>query len=83
MYVARNEIICRQRGTKWHAGKNVHLGRDFTVNASVDGWVKFETDYDNRKTFIHVVPEIKPDLKVPVAHLIDYSVAMMSTIKNA
>ena len=36
------EIIVRQRGTKFHPGKNVGLGKDFTIFAMIDGVVKFE-----------------------------------------
>jgi large subunit ribosomal protein L27 len=36
------QIICRQRGTKFHPGKGVGLGRDFTIFATTDGVVKFE-----------------------------------------
>lgn len=35
-------IIVRQRGTKFHIGKNVRLGRDFTIYSLIDGQVKFE-----------------------------------------
>ena len=35
-------IIIRQRGTKFHVGNNVRLGRDFTIYALIDGEVKFE-----------------------------------------
>ena len=40
--VKTGQILVRQRGTKFHAGKNVGLGRDFTLFALVDGIVKFE-----------------------------------------
>ena len=36
------EIIVRQRGTKFHPGKNVGLGKDFTIFAKIAGVVKFE-----------------------------------------
>ncbi|MBU6154084.1 MAG: 50S ribosomal protein L27 [Bdellovibrionales bacterium] len=36
------QIICRQRGTKFHPGKGVGIGRDFTIFAKTDGVVKFE-----------------------------------------
>lgn len=36
------QIICRQRGTKFHAGKNVGIGRDFTIFSLINGVVKFE-----------------------------------------
>ncbi len=35
-------IILRQRGTKFYVGKNVRLGRDFTIYAVAEGQVKFE-----------------------------------------
>ena len=51
--VARaGSIICRQKGTKWHAGKNVGVGRDWTIFSLVDGTVKF--DREGRR--INVVP---------------------------
>lgn len=34
-------IIVRQKGTKFHSGKNTKLGKDFTVFATADGTVKF------------------------------------------
>lgn len=37
-------IIVRQRGTKYHPGKNVGLGRDFTIFALKDGVVEFAKD---------------------------------------
>ena len=35
-------IIVRQRGTKFHLGRNVRMGRDFTIYAIAEGKVKFE-----------------------------------------
>jgi large subunit ribosomal protein L27 len=40
--VVTGNIIMRQRGTRIHPGRNVGLGRDFTLFALVDGKVKFE-----------------------------------------
>lgn len=40
--VKSGQIIVRQRGTEFHAGKNVGIGRDFTIYAVIDGVVKFE-----------------------------------------
>jgi large subunit ribosomal protein L27 len=45
-------IICRQKGTKWHAGKNVGIGRDWTIYSLIEGTVKF--DQEGRR--INVVP---------------------------
>lgn len=41
-------IIVRQRGTVYHPGKNVGLGRDFTLFALVDGVVEFRKTKSNR-----------------------------------
>ena len=40
--VTAGSIIVRQRGTKFHPGKNVGLGKDFTIFALTDGFVKFD-----------------------------------------
>jgi large subunit ribosomal protein L27 len=40
--VRAGNILVRQRGTKFHAGENVGLGRDFTLFSLIDGVVKFE-----------------------------------------
>lgn len=39
--VSAGSIIVRQKGTKFHVGKNVGMGRDFTIFAKIDGKVKF------------------------------------------
>ena len=48
-------IIVRQRGTTYHPGKNVGVGRDFTLFALIDGLVEFKKGKSNR-TFISVTP---------------------------
>ena len=40
--VSAGSIIVRQRGTKFHPGKNTGLGKDFTIFALKDGVVKFD-----------------------------------------
>lgn len=47
--VRPGSIIVRQRGTKFHVGNNVGLGRDFTIYSLIDGEVKFEPIARNRK----------------------------------
>ncbi len=55
--VNAGQILVRQRGTKFHAGDNVGLGRDHTLFAKSTGEVKYTTKRDN-KTFVSiVVPE--------------------------
>jgi len=41
-YAAPGNIICRQRGTRWRPGKNVGIGRDWTIFSLVEGTVKFD-----------------------------------------
>jgi large subunit ribosomal protein L27 len=48
-------IIVRQRGTSYHPGKNVGVGRDFTLFALNDGVVEFKKTKDD-KTVVSVVP---------------------------
>ncbi len=48
-------ILVRQRGTTWHAGRNVGVGKDHTLFALVDGKVQFATKAKGR-TYVSVVP---------------------------
>jgi large subunit ribosomal protein L27 len=51
-YAKAGSIICRQRGTRWRPGRNVGLGRDYTIFALVEGHVKF--DQGGRR--INIIP---------------------------
>ncbi|OAA31844.1 50S ribosomal protein L27 [Kosmotoga arenicorallina S304] len=53
--VKAGTIIIRQRGTKIHPGKNVGMGRDFTLYALIDGKVHFETK--NKRKYVSVYAE--------------------------
>ena len=46
--VLAGNVIARQRGTKWHAGRNVGTGRDHTLFALIDGRVEFRTKTKGR-----------------------------------
>jgi len=48
-------IILRQRGTEYHAGKNVGVGKDFTLFALTNGVVEFKKGKGD-KTFVSVNP---------------------------
>ena len=48
-------VIVRQRGTVYHPGKNVGVGRDFTLFALTDGLVEFKKGRNNR-TIVSVAP---------------------------
>jgi len=53
--VIPGNIIVRQRGTKWHPGKNVGIGTDHTIFAKIEGIVKFVKSARNNRIFIDVV----------------------------
>jgi large subunit ribosomal protein L27 len=53
--VKAGNIIVRQRGTEFHPGVNVGMGRDHTLFALVDGTVKFGRRADNRM-FVSIQP---------------------------
>jgi large subunit ribosomal protein L27 len=52
-------IIVRQRGTKFHPGNNVGIGRDYTLFSLIDGLVKFEAVSRDRKR-VSVYPYERP-----------------------
>ncbi len=53
--VVAGNIIARQRGTKWHPGSNVGVGRDHTLFALIDGRVEFRAKTKGR-VFVSVLP---------------------------
>jgi large subunit ribosomal protein L27 len=54
--VLAGNIIVRQRGTKYHAGVNVGIGRDHTLFAKSDGRVKFGRKGPKNRLFVSVEP---------------------------
>ena len=54
--VSAGSIIVRQRGTKFHAGTNVGMGRDHTLFALVDGTVSFDAKGAENKQTVFVSP---------------------------
>jgi large subunit ribosomal protein L27 len=55
---AAGNIIARQRGTTWHAGPNVGMGKDHTLFALVDGKIEFRTKAKGR-VFVSVLPAVE------------------------
>ena len=53
--VSAGNILVRQRGTRFHAGENVYIGKDYTLHASVAGTVVFRRQRLNR-TFVSIQP---------------------------
>ncbi len=58
MVIAGN-IIVRQRGTKFHPGDNVGIGKDHTLFATTDGKVSF-TRKARGRVFAHIIPDSEP-----------------------
>ena len=54
--ISAGSIIVRQRGTKFHPGKNVRCGKDHTLFSNVDGRVSFVKKGPKLKQFVHVDP---------------------------
>lgn len=52
--VLAGNILVRQRGTKFHPGTNVGMGKDHTLFAKIDGEVKFEVKGPKKRTFVSV-----------------------------
>ena len=55
--VLAGNIIVRQRGTQFHPGVNVGLGRDHTLFAKTDGQVKFEKKGPKQRQFVSVIAD--------------------------
>lgn len=58
-HVIPGNIILRQRGTKWHPGENVGLGKDHTIFAVTEGSVTFRKGRGGR-TYVSVLPAATP-----------------------
>ena len=55
-HISAGAIIVRQRGTKFHAGTNVGMGKDHTLFAKVDGYVQFTVKGALQRKIVTVVP---------------------------
>ncbi|MCL4780835.1 MAG: 50S ribosomal protein L27 [Gammaproteobacteria bacterium] len=54
--VIAGNILVRQRGTEYHPGKNVGLGRDHTLFAKANGVVNFEVKGGSSRRVVNVIP---------------------------
>ena len=54
--VSAGSILVRQRGTKFHPGTNVGIGKDHTLFAKIDGTVSFSKKGRNHRQFINITP---------------------------
>jgi len=55
--VLAGNILVRQRGTAFHAGRNVGVGKDHTLFAKADGRVKFSVQGALKRRTVDIVPE--------------------------
>ena len=55
-FVTAGSILVRQRGTRFHPGTNVKVGRDHTLWAQVDGTVKFAPYAKGRRKQVSIIP---------------------------
>lgn len=65
-FAKAGSIIVRQKGTVFHQGKNVGIGRDFTLFALMDGYVSFRTlpGRPHKKRFVDIVANQKVPLQI-------------------
>lgn len=65
--VLSGTIIVRQKGTKFHPGENVKMGRDFTIYATSDGVVSFRgmTGQHRGQKYVDIIAESKAQTPVP------------------
>jgi len=61
--VKAGNILVRQLGTRIHPGRNVGLGRDYTIYAKIDGIVKYEGYRGDRRQVSVVEPPVVPSLQ--------------------
>ncbi|MEW6513572.1 MAG: 50S ribosomal protein L27 [Pseudomonadota bacterium] len=54
--VAAGNIIVRQRGTQFHAGENVGIGKDHTLFAKMTGTVQFTVKGSLQRKYVNIVP---------------------------
>ena len=55
-HVSEGSIIIRQRGTQYHAGENVGMGRDHTLYAKAAGQVQFIIRGRHKRQYVNLIP---------------------------
>ena len=56
--IPAGNIIVRQRGTEFHPGENVGMGKDHTLFALIEGHVKFSIKGERRRRTVSIVPAV-------------------------
>jgi len=54
-FTKSGNILIRQRGTKYHAGNNVGIGKDHTLYSLIDGYVKFQVKGKKKSLYVNIV----------------------------
>ena len=84
--VPAGNILVRQRGTKFHPGKNVGIGSDDTLYAKVTGTVKFERlGRDKKQVSVYTAEELKAmaaKIEAPKAEKVEKKVEKKTTTKK-
>ena len=75
-------ILVRQRGTKFHAGENVYLGKDFTIHAQIAGTVAFKKGKENR-TWVSIIPTLNEVQETVAPIVIEAPAAKAKPVKKA
>lgn len=55
--VKAGNIIVRQRGTRFHAGRNVGMGRDHTLFAKADGRIEFSVKGEHNRQYVTIITD--------------------------
>lgn len=62
-WVKAGNIIIRQRGTHYHAGNNVGIGKDHTLFALTNGVVQFARKGEKLRCYVNVLPKLEESVK--------------------
>jgi large subunit ribosomal protein L27 len=66
-WVKAGNILVRQRGTKFHPGINVGLGKDDTLFATATGFVEFKIKGPHKRCFVNIIPSETPQKEASLA----------------
>ena len=67
--VVAGNILVRQKGTKFHAGTNVYMGKDFTLHAAIAGTVGYKRSKDDKR-IVYILPAIQTVAAAPAAEVV-------------
>jgi large subunit ribosomal protein L27 len=78
-YAKAGNILIRQRGTKFHPGENVYMGKDYTLHAQIAGTVVFSKSKQDR-TFVSILP-LEKAISTP-AKQVEAPVSIVETLAD-